>query len=652
MPSYKAPFIFKMSFYLPDHPANPKKNSAHIRYIGTRPGVDRGMEIDPYQQMTISDLEPGSAAHHIKYAHERPRSHGLFSSGDEEINMTDVQNELLDHKGIVWRLIISLEGSDAERLDMLNRSDWEEAIKTQMPDMVSKMGIQESNLSWVAAYHPEVGHPHAHIVFWEKKPKRRRGVVTERVKNEMKKVYIKKIYAADRDRFGKEKTAMRDKMREIGVDNLRGAVAFMRNWKGQMKEAETLHNLAGSVDKEILPPRVDRDQNLFMVKSLEKISKLLPGHGRLMLKFMPDDVKAETLKLATWLYEQSQFNPVTSKYEKAAEMLARPYSNQEKQLQNSVEKAKSELVDRLSQIVLKAAFEIGKKNQFTIQPEKAILAAYHIKTASGKIENNLKERLARQILLKSISIGLSKEDYFNVIKKLSLPKMPLDKVDKYFTEAQNTVKKLTNDMMYFLKASLGGEEAKKLLLSKGYREEELKPFNRYSKVSLDNETLAKVFRIPDEQVKVVSQMTKVLLAAGMKFDEVVEVIGNWNKRSESLIPNEKIALVVKKTEKEFNELKDWGRTPIITKKDFKRLCGQLNIETPYPWRSNRELDFVKQGHHTSVVQGVFKHAMKQIVAQMKRSEAEREREQTRKFRSIKANADREADERERKDRGR
>lgn len=162
MRPFKAPFYFNIKFYKAEGD-NGKKNSAHIRYIATRPGVDLGYELDKDME-----LVPDTPEHHIKYAHERPRSHGLFSSGDGEVDMHAIQKELAEHKGMVWRSIISLHGDDAARLEMESRESWEEVIKQQLPRAAEEMGIQETNLRWVAAFHAEVGHPHAHIVFWEK----------------------------------------------------------------------------------------------------------------------------------------------------------------------------------------------------------------------------------------------------------------------------------------------------------------------------------------------------------------------------------------------------------------------------------------------------------------------------------------------------
>src|SRR5690242_1338245 len=89
---FQAPFIFKMSFYSPSN-KNQLKNAAHIAYIGKRHGADMGEEFNQVNSLfdnmdnLASTADPGSAAGHVKYAHERPGSHGLFAGAGERPNL-------------------------------------------------------------------------------------------------------------------------------------------------------------------------------------------------------------------------------------------------------------------------------------------------------------------------------------------------------------------------------------------------------------------------------------------------------------------------------------------------------------------------------------------------------------------------------------
>ena len=43
-----------------------------------------------------------------------------------------------------------------------------EGLTALIASMVEKNGIAPHNLQWAAAHHNERGHPHCHIVFWDK----------------------------------------------------------------------------------------------------------------------------------------------------------------------------------------------------------------------------------------------------------------------------------------------------------------------------------------------------------------------------------------------------------------------------------------------------------------------------------------------------
>ena len=97
--------IFKLTFKHPNFKSTKSKNVAHLKYIATRPGVDKTVT----ESDLIKELEKGIEAiretqtilhdddsnndKYLKYIDERPKSHGLFGQeGAEDINK--VQEEL------------------------------------------------------------------------------------------------------------------------------------------------------------------------------------------------------------------------------------------------------------------------------------------------------------------------------------------------------------------------------------------------------------------------------------------------------------------------------------------------------------------------------------------------------------------------------
>lgn len=643
MKPYQAPFFMHIKFYLPEG-ANREKNSAHIRYIGTRPGVDRGVDLDAPEVAPI----PGTAAHHVQYAHERPRSHGLFSSGDDEISLPDVQRELAEHNGIVWRMVLSLQGDDADRLGMNKREGWEEVIKSQMPQVAEAMGIPESNFRWVAAFHAEQGHPHAHVVFWEKKPKRRMGKVTPYVQSQLRKVFVKKIYRDDRDYYGKEKTAKREMFRELGLKTLREHVDYLRMFKREAAEVHQLEILAGQSRLEGVAPKFTVEQSRELAHRLQEAAKLLPGRGRLMMKFMPQELKTEIHQIAEWLYHQPQFQVVRHQYEKASEMLARPYTTKSDQLESAVERARADMIERLSQIVLRAVSEASKTNRFTIHPEKAAAVLERFSNATGKIEEVPLEQVSKIAAKHLRTAGLGKDLTSKVLRKLELP-VDVSTLDRLYTTPVEA-NRVSKEAAYLLKAGIGAEEAAELMRKNGHTEQEIKRMHALQKTPTDEKSLRKVLRIPSLPQKSVEQMATVLLAAGANKDEVKRIIEQWNHTSSSHVSDETITKAMDKAEKIVQDTTDWGRTPLISRNDFNQLCKRLRIEAPYPWRSQKEYQRVRREHNVSIGQGVVRSAMGLFQSMSRKAEAERERAQRMAIRRIQINAEREED--ERKNRGR
>lgn len=644
MRPYSAPFFFNIKFYQPSE-INQSKNSAHIRYIGTRSGVDLGHEID-----TRMEVEPDTPEHHVKYAHERPRSHGLFGAGNEEINMLDVQKELQEHKGMVWRIIVSLHGDDAKRLDMEDRESWEEVIKQQLPRAAADMGISETNLNWVAAFHAEVGHPHAHIVLWEKKPKRRMGKVTPYVKSQMRKKFIQKIYSADRDRYGKEKTAMRDMIRQRGITTLREAVNFAREWRTQMDEVNRLFALTGRVPENRLTAKPDIEQINKLVKGLEEISSILPNKGRIMLKFMPEDVKQEVRKLAEWLYQEPQFAPLRAKYEEASEILARPYTQQQNQLKEAVDRAREDIINRISQIVLKAATEINKVNHFAIQPDIASEVVRKFNDATGYVPDDLSERLKKEVLKKLVKSGVPIDMTLKIIETANLEIPNSIVAAAYLYEPKTPV--FQAGVPYLIKAAYGEEIAEEYMNKQGYQKGWIDKMKSYKNVPLDLSSLARVLKVGDKQLAVVEKMAKTLISCGLTIEEAKQVMSNWSSRSGSNVSVAKLDKVLGLAKKEIEDAKDWGRTPFISKKEFYRLCNSLQVTVKFPWRTSREQQSVMKGHTKSVATSVFKSALHSISASIRRANAENEYAQIKAMDRIKEKTEREQEERERGEQGR
>lgn len=103
------------------------------------------------------------------YIATRPRtqkfgSHGLFTDDGVAINLSKVSEELNNHNGNVWTMIVSLHREIAERLGFNRGERWRDMLRTQVEQLSTNLKIPMKNLRWYAAFHNESHHPHIHLI--------------------------------------------------------------------------------------------------------------------------------------------------------------------------------------------------------------------------------------------------------------------------------------------------------------------------------------------------------------------------------------------------------------------------------------------------------------------------------------------------------
>lgn len=142
--------------YLKPHKA--RKVGRYAQYIATREGVEK--------------MEPEEKTY-VDYIATRPRAerigkHGLFSNGDEEIDLKKVSQELNAFPGTIWTAIISMKREDAERLGYDKGERWRNLVRAHADEIANNFGIRQSELKWYGAFHNESYHPHIHLIIYDK----------------------------------------------------------------------------------------------------------------------------------------------------------------------------------------------------------------------------------------------------------------------------------------------------------------------------------------------------------------------------------------------------------------------------------------------------------------------------------------------------
>lgn len=304
------------------------------------------------------EITPDMDAGHVKYMDERPGSHGLFSQEEGIPDMTEIQKELINHKGLSWRWVLSLEESDAVNLGYINREVWEKTLRATMKDATAAMGISESNLRWVAAFHRKKGHPHVHILLWEKEPKRKQGELSEGELRDIKRIFMREIDEVERTRLEVEKTALRDLIRDTAKKSI----------------LDLARDQAGALIGEApgLEPVMTPEARCELAEKLNELAAIMPGRGRIALKYMPKEVKEKAREISAWLLGQPGFLNSTEKYRKLSEELAKYFVKKDEKLKEAADRAFNDIRDRVAQLVLKGAADIQKvENIIEQKPDEA-----------------------------------------------------------------------------------------------------------------------------------------------------------------------------------------------------------------------------------------------------------------------------------------
>jgi len=335
MTKTKAPPFVKVKYS--DHA---QKDANHVRYIGTRPGVERV----PVQDELAAD------AAHIEYAGTRPRSTGLFGP---DLNhppllaqaMREVGNR---ETGSSWRIVFSLREDDARELGVTNLAAWQDLTRRAMVHFTRAIGIEQGHLRWVAAHHPEQGHPHVHVIAWlaDAAPKRK-GELSAMELRDVRRGVIQEIFGPLRARLAAERTMARNTMLDTVKENVQRAERILQRIEMEAQVAEPVGDN--------LPPRFVKQDLEEPAEKITFLAGIMPGKGQAKLAYMPAEVKNEVRRIADWILSRPQMVTAVAAHEKATRELTRLYTSNKDRGDEAWQKAYSDLRDRVAQVVLRSA---------------------------------------------------------------------------------------------------------------------------------------------------------------------------------------------------------------------------------------------------------------------------------------------------------
>lgn len=167
--------IYKQRHRHPNYKKTPKGNYAHIGYIATRPGAVKN---EGMRHGLFGKLEPGAVKE--------------FDTWQEAARLV---RELSYRRVNMYRGIISFSPETAAELGLSDHKAWEDYIDRHILTLAKFNGIRVQDLQWVAAHHNEKGHPHIHVVFWNKHQRTMVPFVHPSIPDKIRKQLIRDTFA-------------------------------------------------------------------------------------------------------------------------------------------------------------------------------------------------------------------------------------------------------------------------------------------------------------------------------------------------------------------------------------------------------------------------------------------------------------------------
>ncbi|WP_411676885.1 MobP3 family relaxase [Caproicibacter sp.] len=268
--------MYKQRFRNPNYRKTPKCNYAHIGYIATRPGASKneGMRHGLFGKLSPSKLTE-------------------FETWQEAAR--DVR-ELSYRRVNMFRGIISFSPETAAELKLNGHEAWEEYIERHIMTLAQKNGIRAENLSWVAAHHNERGHPHLHVVFWDKNQKLMKNYVSPKVPNSIRIQLIKDTFPEKIAEYCRQKGKIKGELNTVTDELITEFDEYMQ--KLYPKEYRRLKEEFGRIgeDELLTSPLDSMVGNIDLAPYLKRLFVLkdkMPKQGRLVDKLLPAEVKAE-----------------------------------------------------------------------------------------------------------------------------------------------------------------------------------------------------------------------------------------------------------------------------------------------------------------------------------------------------------------------
>ena len=280
---------------------------------------------------------------YIQYIANRPHAqrigaHGLFTSADGPLTLSQVAEAVSSHPGTVWLPIISLRREDAARLGYDNAESWRNLLSSYAMEMAQGLKIPWEDFRWYAAFHNESHHPHIHMVCYSADPTK--GFLTKQGIADIKSGLAKEIFRNELTELYRQQTQRRDSLNQ-------DAEAVMQELLRRMED--------GTADN----PRMEELMTHLADRLRFTSGKKQYGYLKAPLKAVVDEIVDELAK------DPRVTNAYDLWYQMREEVL-RTYRND---LPERLPLSQQKEFKRIKNMVIQEAVRLGELNQ-VFQPEE------------------------------------------------------------------------------------------------------------------------------------------------------------------------------------------------------------------------------------------------------------------------------------------
>lgn len=185
----------------------------------------------------------GDREKYLDYIANRPRvekfdTHGLFTTGDAPLVLSQVAEEVSSHTGNVWTPIISLRREDAGKFGFETAAAWKALLSSKAIELAENLKIHPDHLKWYAAFHNESHHPHVHMVCYSTNPQE--GYLTKQGIRKMKSALANEVFRQELIPLYGEKSQRREELKQ---QTAKAIGELIRQMKGGVLVSEHMEQL-------------------------------------------------------------------------------------------------------------------------------------------------------------------------------------------------------------------------------------------------------------------------------------------------------------------------------------------------------------------------------------------------------------------------